>query len=310
MVLEHWLRELMRTLKFAVIRIKQNPLSIIGASIIIFYIIIALLAPVLAPPGDPTQGGDPFKMPRDGFSSVPKPPSTKHPFGTTQDQWDIFYGCIWGTITAFRIGFSVVLGALAIGLVIGAVAGYFGGVIDKLIVGFADIFLSLPGFVFALAFIMVMIPSGMLRPEALILALVLVWWPSYTRIVRGEILRIKQENYAKAAEAVGFSNLGVIVKPIVSDMISPILIVPFLDIGPVVLIAATLGFLGLGFPLGYSEWGQIISLSRNWIAGGTGQPFLYWYTFVIPGLFLFFFVLGWILLGDAFRDVLDPIKKK
>lgn len=309
MVFEHWLREFTRTLKFAVIRIKQNSFSIIGASIIIFYIIIALLAPVLAPPGDPTQGGDPFKMPRDGFSQMPKPPSPNHPFGTTQGQYDIFYGCVWGTVTAFRIGFSVVLGALAIGLVIGAVAGYFGGIVDKLIMGFTNIFLSLPGFMFALTFIVVMLP-GMLRLDALLLALVLVWWPSYTRIVRGEILRIKQEDYAKAAEAVGFSNLGVIIKPIVPDMISPIFIMPFLDIGPVVLTAATLSFLGLGFPLGYSEWGQIASFSRNFVWGGLGSPFAYWYTYVIPGFFLFTYVLGWILLGDAFRDVLAPLKRK
>jgi len=306
MFLEHWLREFTRTLKFAVVRIKQNPLSIIGASIVIFYIIIALLAPVLAPP----SGADPFRMPRDGYTTTPKPPSAKHPFGTAQDQWDIFYGCMWGTIAAFRTGFSVVLSALAIGVVIGAVTGYFGGIVDNLVMGIADIFLSLPSLVFALAFILVMLPIGMLQLHALLLALVLVSWPNYTRIVRSEILRIKQENYARSAEAMGFSSLGFRDEPIVQNTISPIFIKPFLDIGLVVLIAATLSFLGLGAPLGYADWGQIIGFSRDWITGGSDQPFLYWYTFMMPGLFLSFFVLGWILLGDAFRDVLDTIKRK
>jgi peptide/nickel transport system permease protein len=370
MVFKSWLRELMgrRKLKLMVTRMKQSPLSIIGASIVIFYIIIALLAPLLAPPGHPSQGGDPFQMPRYGFAIVPKPPSPEHPFGTAQGQFDIYYGCIWGTVAAFRMGFLVVFGVLAIGFVIGAVAGYFGGIIDELVMKLTDIILALSlilvitlvialppiwvvdlgflslalsfpiviviiahfgfkfsgpwsmvsglfSFVYILLFLSVFKLSlyplnlALTSLDKVLLSLVIVGWPIYARIVRGEIVRMKHEDFARAAEAVGFSNIGVKVKHPVPELAYPILIIPFLGIGPIVLIAAILSFLGIGVPYGYADWGQLISFSRNYIWAGAIDPWKYWYTYVIPGLFLFTFVLGWILLSDAFRDVLTRLRE-
>jgi len=289
-----WFKEFARRLK--------SPPAIIGGVIVIFYIIIALLAPVFAPPGDPTQGGDPYKMPTDGLAQMPKPPSEKHPFGTTRSQYDLYYGCIWGARFAFHIGFSIVLGALVVGSAIGAVAGYLGGFIDELVMRFTDIFLYLPGFIFAMALVMVLYPIGLPPLGIIILALALVGGLSYARIVRGEIFRIKHENHIKAVEDFGYHPA--------TDLIYPMLIMPLLDIGPIVLTVATLSFLGLGPPEGTTEWGQIIRFSMEYIAGLRTDRFVYWYTYVIPGLFIFFFVLGWFLLGDAFRDILDPVKRK
>jgi peptide/nickel transport system permease protein len=146
--------------------------------------------------------------------------------------------------------------------------------------------------------------------DKVLIALALVGWPGYTRIIRGEILRVKQEDYVEASKAVGCSDLRIIVRHILPSAIYPVVIVASLDIGSVVLTAAALSFLGIGAPVGYADWGQMISFARNWIWAGTSDPWMYWYTFVIPGVFIFLFVLGWNLLGDAFRDVLDPTLRR
>jgi len=291
-----------KEIKFMMNRIKKSPLSIVGVTIIIFFIAIALLAPVLAPP----PYADPFKIPHDRPFPTPQPPSYKHIFGTAEGQYDIYYGTIWGTITAFRIGLWVVAASLAIGLMTGCIAGYYGGIIDELMMRFTDIILAFPGLILAMAFV---VAFGRGLDNAL-LALVLVGWPYYTRLIRGEILRIKQEDYVEAAKAVGCSDFRVLVRHILPNSIYPVLIVATLDIGSVVLTAAALSFLGLGADVGYADWGQMISYSRNWIYTSGENPWKYWFTFIIPGLFIFTFVLGWNLLGDAFRDILDPTLRR
>jgi peptide/nickel transport system permease protein len=155
-----------------------------------------------------------------------------------------------------------------------------------------------------------MIGLGLGPLDKVLVALALVGWPSYTRIIRGEILRVKQEDYVEAAKAVGCSDLRIITRHILPSSIYPVVIMASLDIGAVVLTAAALSFLGIGAPVGYADWGQMISVARNWIWAGSSNPWAYWYTFVIPGLFIFFFVLGWNLLGDAFRDILDPTLRR
>ncbi len=352
--------------KFMLSRMKKTPLSIVGISIILFFVAVAILTPVLAP--NPKPGRDPYLIPREGLSPTPRPPSEDHPFGTAQGQYDIYYGVIWGTRTAFRVGFQVVGIALAIGLLIGTTSGYYGGIIDELLMRFTDVIYAFPGLILAMAFV-IALPStatidltfwafgflgffvfallasrtprlsglwtflfallgfgvfgalhvGVLgspsywtiairwtRLDKALVSLVLVGWPTYTRVIRGEILKVKEEDYIEAAKAAGCSDLRVMIKHILPNTIYPLLIMVSLNIGTVVLTAATLSFLGLGAPKGYADWGQMISFSRDWIsAGGT-----YWYTFLIPGLFIFTFVLGWNLLGDAFRDVLDPTLRR
>ncbi|MBC7130405.1 ABC transporter permease [Candidatus Bathyarchaeota archaeon] len=294
-----WIKEL----KFIIRRMRSNPLSIIGFAIVLFFTLIAVLAPVLAPP---QSERDPYVMPRYGYSPTPRPPSPEFPFGTTEGQYDLYYGVIWGTRTAYRIGILVFAVSMIIGIIVGSLAGYYKGLVDEILMRFTDIILAFPSLILAMAFV-VAFGRGL---DSITLALILVWWPSYARVIRGEFLKITAEDFVEAAKAVGCSDFRIIIRHVLPNSIFPLIIMASLDIGLVVLTAAALSFLGLGAPLGYSDWVQIISLSRNWITGAPGNPLAYWHTYIIPGIFLFLFVIGWNLLGDALRDALDPMIRR
>ena len=286
--------------RYMLYQLRRNPLSIVGIAIILIFVLIAVLAPVLAPP--PAGHIDPYMIPRDGYSPVPKPPSEEHIFGTTEGQYDVFYGVIWGTRSAFKVGLLVVGTVLVIGVVLGSVAGYFGGIVDEIIMRITDVFMAFPGLILAMAISLALGPSL----NTVIIALIIVSWPAYARLIRGDILAVREEDYVEAARGMGASHSRMILRHILPNSIYPTLVMASLDIGAVVLSAAALSFLGLGAQPGYVDWGQMISFSRNWIVGKPGAPCAYWYTVTIPGLFILFFVLGWNLLGDALRDILDP----
>ena len=286
--------------KYFLYQMRRNPLSIAGLTIILIFVVIGLLAPVIAP--TPEGARSSYQIPRDGYSPTPRAPSEEHIFGTTQGQYDIYYGVIWGTRSAFRVGILVIGVTLLIGISLGAIAGYFGGVIDEIIMRITDIFLAFPALILAMAITVALGPSL----NSVIIALIIVQWPSYTRLVRGDILAVREEDYVQATRGVGSSHFRTIVRHILPNSIYPTLIMASLDIGAVVLSAAALSFLGLGAPEGYADWGQMVQFARNWIIGPSGNPLAYWYAVTIPGLFILFFVLGWNLLGDAFRDILDP----
>jgi peptide/nickel transport system permease protein len=304
--LQPQLKEIGFTLRLA----RKSSLSIIGAAIVLFYVFIAIFAPILAVPGDISQGGDPMMIPHHGESLIPTAPNPINPFGTTQGQFDIYYGCIWGARSALRIGILVAGGSLLIGLLIGIVAAYYGGWMDEILMRLTDIVLAFPGLILSMALIVVLVPNGVARLDAVMLSLTIVGWPGYARLIRGEILRVKNEDYVEAAKSVGCSDFRIIGRHILPNSIYAVLIVFTLDMGTIVLAAAALSFLGLGASVGYADWGQIIALSINWIYGNPAAPFAYWFTFVIPGLFISIFVLGWNLLGDALRDVLDPTLRR
>jgi peptide/nickel transport system permease protein len=355
--------------RFMISRMRKSPLSIVGIAVLLFFSAIAIFAPLLAPP----TGFDPYIIPRDGFTQEPQPPSEEHIFGTTQGQFDIYYGCIWGTRSAFRVGFLVVGLSLMLGIMVGVVSGYYGGVTDELMMRFTDIIYAFPGLILCMALVvalpvilyfhigpLILIIAGFIgcfigvsiSPERswlrlalvllglgliaiaivtfifpsqmyltlgpkmqfhfnpldkVLLALTVVGWPTYSRVMRGEILRVKQEDYVEAAKAIGCSDARVIFRHILPNSIYPLLIMASLNIGAIVLTAAALSFLGLGAPPGYADWGQMISFSRNWIAVNGNY---YYFTWLIPGLFIFVFVLGWNLLGDAFRDISDPTLRR
>lgn len=286
--------------KFWFHQLRKNPLSLIGLGLILAFIIVAIFTPIIAPP--PEGHFDTYQIPRYGFSPTPNPPDAEHKFGLTQGQYDIFYGVIWGTRTAFRVGFIVIGMVLIIGIFLGSVAGYFGGLLDEIIMRTTDIFLAFPPLILAMAITVALGPSI----NSVMIALIIVQWPVYARLVRGDILAAREEDYVEAARGIGASNLRIIARHVLPNSIFPALIMASLDIGAIVLSAAALSFLGLGAPEGYADWGQLIGFSRNWIVGPPGNPLAYWYTVTIPGVFILLFVLGWNLLGDAFRDILDP----
>ncbi|MBI4345990.1 MAG: ABC transporter permease, partial [Elusimicrobia bacterium] len=225
--------------------------------------------------------------------------------GTTEQQYDLYYGMVWGTRTAFKVALGVVLTSLCIGIVIGGLAGFYGGWIDELLMRFTDIVLAFPDLVLSVVIVAVLQP-GLYKVMA---AVVLVSWPSYARLLRGDVLSIKEREFVLAARALGASDARILARHILPNCIYPLVVVASLSMGRIVITAAALSFLGLGAPVGYADWGQLISLSRNWILGSSGNPFEFWHTVFIPGSAIFLFVLGWNLLGDAFRDILDPRQK-
>ncbi|GAH73106.1 unnamed protein product, partial [marine sediment metagenome] len=162
--------------------------------------------------------------------------------------------------------------------------------------------LAFPPLILAMAITVALGPSL----QSVMIALSTVSWPPYARLVRGDILAVREEDYIEATRGIGSSHLRIITRHVLPNSIYPTLIMASLDIGAVVLAAAALSFLGLGAPEGYADWGQMINFSRNWIVGPPGDPLAYWYTVTIPGIFIFLFVMGWNLLGDSFRDILDP----
>lgn len=278
-------------LRYYVHLFRRSPLGVAGFGIVVAFLGIALLAPVLAPP-NPI---DPYMIPKT-FVTDPQPPSSEFAFGTGPFGTDIYYGVVWGTRISIRIAFTLVALAFLVGLVVGGVSGYAGGRIESILMRVTDLFMSLPGLVLAMAVAAVLGRSI----ENLILALALVWWPSYARIMRGETLRVKHEGFVEAARALGVRPRAIVFRHIVPNAIGPLLVIATMDLGTTVLVASALSFIGLGAQPGTTEWGLMISDGRNWILDGR------WWTVAFPGLAIFLFVLGWNLLGDSIRDLLDP----
>jgi len=283
--------------------LKRRPMSLLGVALIGFFFVIAVLAPVLAPPEAGSR--DNYIIPQTGYSPDPVRPSKEHIFGTTEQQYDLYYGMVWGTRTAFRVAVKVVGLSVILGVLIGGAAGFYGGWVDEILMRFTDIVLAFPDLVLAVVIVAILGPSL----DHVMYSVMAVSWPSYARLVRGDVLSVKERDFVAAARALGASDARILFRHIVPNSIYPVLVVASLSTGSVVITAAALSFLGLGAPVGYADWGQLISLSRNWIMGSSGNPFEYWHTVFIPGIAIFLFVLGWNLLGDAVRDILDPRQK-
>ncbi len=278
----------------------RNPVSLFGIVILLAFVLIAVFAPILAP----TQSFQlsPYDTPRAGFLATPQPPSPEAIFGTTQGQYDIFYGVVWGTRTAFKIGLGVVAISVLIGTVVGAVAAYYGGLAEEILMRIVDVFMAVP-FLIAAMVLTALLGKGIVP---ITIALTTFGWMSYARIVRSEILRIREMDYIHAARSYGASDLRLIVLHILPNAMFPVLVLATMATGSMVLSASALSFLGVGTEEGYADWGQFIAYSRNWIVGQPGNPFQFWYTLAFPGAAVFLFVLSWNLVGDALRDMLDP----
>ncbi len=201
--------------------------------------------------------------------------------------------------------------ALLIGITVGAVAGYFGGWLDNVLMRMVDIMLSFPAII--LARILRNPRLNVLGNElfidrltALIIAFTITQWLAYSRLVRGEILSLKEKEFVLSARSLGSGSGRIIWTHVLPNAVFPVLVAASLDIGSVVLSVSALSFLGLGPGVDFADWGNIISYSRDWIMGARGNPFKYWWVIVIPSVAITLFVLSWNLLGDAFRDILDP----
>jgi peptide/nickel transport system permease protein len=302
-----------------------TPTSIVGLILIFIFLIIGLAAPLIMPPIPET---DPYSIPRDGYSPVPKPPMTEwnlrtpplpfwyvplmktdkwvHIMGTTSMQYDIFYGVVWGVRTALKTGVIIELATLIIGILVGSISAYYGGKIDNLIMRVVDVFMTLPFILAALILAAVLLPKLGRSIVPTVIALVVFGWMGYARLIRGDILSIKERDYVLAAHVLGVKDSRILFKHIIPNAIFPTLVIASMDIGTYVLNFAALSFLGIGAELGYADWGQMLAFARDWITALDR----YWYIVVFPGLVLILFVLGWNLVGDAIRDIMDPRLRK
>ena len=284
-------------------RLTKNPLAWLGIALLGIFLLVAIFAPLLAPVPDGTGYvlGIPERIPREGFAAQPVPPNSEHLLGTSEGQYDIYFGLVWGSRTAFLVGLLVVTIGIIVGTILGALSGYFGGVLDTIIMRFTDIVFAVPALVLAMVVVTVLGQSL----TYVMAAIALVSWPTYARVMRGEVMAIKSREFVEAARALGVPVTRILSRHISPNTLIPMLVVASLDIGSVVLLAASLSFLGIGAPLGFPDWGQLVSFARNWMVGPPGEPLRYWFVSFYPGLTILLFVLGWNLLGDAVRDALD-----
>jgi peptide/nickel transport system permease protein len=263
----------------------RNPLAMAGAIIVALLIVTALAAPWIATHSPTGQN----------LADRLQPPSGEHWMGTDELGRDIWSRVIYGSQITLQIVILVAVLAAPTGLVIGAVSGYFGGWVDRVLMGLTDIFLSMPKLILALAFVAALGP-GM---ENAIIAIAIASWPGYARIARAEALVIRRSEFIAAVELQGASPWRVIVQHVLPLCTSSMIIRVTLDMAGIILTAAGLGFIGLGAQPPLPEWGAMISRGRSFILDQ-------WWVATMPGFAIVLVSLGFCFLGDGLRDALDP----
>ncbi len=279
--------EVMEDWKRAWYRLRRSTVSLIGLGIVIGLILMAIFAPFLAP--YPEDAGSVVK-----FKEAHLPPGQAHWFGTDEVGRDILSRVIYGSRISLVLGFAVLTLALVVGVPLGLIAGYWGGRVNTVIMRLTDIFLAIPPTVLALAV------SSALAPNLTnsMIAVSFGWWPWFTRLVQGEVLSVKEEQFVEASRSLGASRFRIIFKDILPNVLSPIIVKATLDMGFVILIGASLSFLGLGAQPPTPAWGTMIAEGRIYLPES-------WWVATFPGLAIFVTVLGFNLLGDGLRDVFD-----
>jgi peptide/nickel transport system permease protein len=274
-----------RELKLTGLLLRQNPIAMAGLIILISLSIMALFANFLAP-------YDPIRI---SLSERLLAPGGAHWFGTDEMGRDILSRILFGARISLRIGFVVILISGGIGSVIGAVSGYYGGHIDNTLMRLMDVILSCPSLVLAMALAAAMGPSL----NNAIMAVSFVMIPKFARLVRGDALAVKEMQFIAAAKVSGAGNRWIILHHILPNCLSSVIVLATLTLGDTILIAASLSFIGLGAQPPLPEWGAMISVGRKFLMDQ------WWYA-TFPGLFILITVIGFNILGDALRDIMDP----
>lgn len=264
--------------------LRRNPMAMLGLFIILLWAAAAMIAPF-------TPIRDPLAQ---TINDRLQAPSAQYWFGTDELGRDVFSRVIYGARISLPIGFVVIMFAVIMGSLVGASAGYIGGTFDLLIMRLADITLAFPSIVLALAIAAVLGPS---ITNALI-AMVLVWWPEYARLMRSQVLSVKNNEYVAASVALGGSHFRILLLHILPNTFAPILVKASLDAGSAILNIAALSFIGLGAVPPTAEWGAMISSGR--------YQFYSWWLTTFPGLAILLVVLGYNFLGEGVRDSFDP----
>jgi len=263
----------------------RNPLTVAGLVIVGLLVLTALLAPIIAP-YSPTA----FDI-RDQLQA----PSTTHLLGTDEMGRDILSRILYGAGISLRVGLTAVIAIAAIGIPIGLIAGTAGSKVDTVIMRIADVFLSFPQLVLALA-IATVLGGGL---QNVVIALAVAGWPWYARLVRGMVLTVRQETFIEAAKVSGATKLKTIMRHIMPNTMGPVIVQASMDMGYTILLAASLGFLGIGVKVPTPEWGLMINAGRQYFM-------TQWWVAGFPGIAILITVLGFNLLGDGLRDILDP----
>ena len=266
-------------------RLLRDKVAQIGLFIILLIILVSIFVPFLAP----------YNPVEPDYPKTLQPPSKNHFFGTDEFGRDIFSRILYGTKYALIVGLGVVLVTFAIGITLGILAGYFGGMTDGMIMRAVDIMMSMPSLVLAIALAGVL--GGGLK--SIIIAIGVISWASLTRLVRGETLSIKEEPYIEAAGALGISNLHIIFKHILPNISSSLIVYATLSIPAAILTSAALSFLGVGMQPPTPEWGLMVSEGRDFLGSA-------WWISTFPGLAIMVVSLTFNIVGDALRDALDP----
>ena len=281
-----------RTARHVVNVIVRDPLALISSIIILLFILVAIFAPLIAPYPEQGQG-------RTNASDTMHPPSAKYLLGADRLGRDILSRIIYGARPALVIPIGVVLFAVLIGAPLGALAGYKGGWVDEVIMRTTDLFLAFPSLLLAMT-IAATIGRGL---DKAAIALVVTWWPWYTRIARGAAVSLKEQYFVEAAQAIGVRDSVIIFRHILPNTLSPILVQATVDLGTVILAMGGLAFIGLGTQPPAPDWGLMISEGRTFILDQ-------WWIATFPGIAIFIVVLAFNLVGDTLRDIFDPRQYK
>ena len=268
--------------------LRANPLMALGAVLSLLVVVVALLAPLLAPyPADAGSATHPF--------AVLKPPSAVHWFGTDNVGRDILSRVIFGTRVSPLVAVVVLVIACVIGIPLGVVAGYFGGWLDEVIMRVTDIFLAFPPLLLALALAAVLPPSL----TSLNFAIAVTWWPWYTRLIRGQAASVAGRPYVESCRALGIPAHRILLRHILPNSVTPLIVQVSLDFGGVILTVSALSFLGLGAQDPTPDWGLMVAEGQNYFTTA-------WWVVTFPGLAILFTAFAFTLLGDGLRDLLDP----
>jgi len=283
-------------IKYTLFLFRKNRLAVLGLGLILGLIAIALAAPELAfqQPVLVNISGS-LQQRWIPSSDVLVGPSWTHPFGTDNFGVDWYSKVLYGASVSLQVGILVVVPASLIGTLLGLLAGFKGGLVEEIIMRITDIFLSIPSLILAIAITAVLGRSI----THVMYALIITWWPWYTRLVRGQVLSVKERQFIESAKSVGASPTRLMLHHILPNSVSPVIVQASMDFGYVILTAAGLGFLGLGSAPGTAEWGVMISEGINYL-------FVAPWMSAFPGLAIVIAVLGFNLLGDGLRDILDP----
>jgi peptide/nickel transport system permease protein len=264
-------------------KVRKRPLVAIGVFVIALWLLSAAFAPLVAPHDPLLQSFTPAQS-----------PSAAHPFGTDELGRDVLSRVIWGARVSLPLAMLLVFLSVVIGISLGVIAGYFRGATDGVIMRATDLVFAFPAIILAL------VVTASLGPglQNAVLALVIVSWPAYARVVRGLVLTIGEAEYVAAARLLGASSRRTIVRDVMPNFIGPVIVLAALDVGGSVLLLAGLSFLGLGAQPPTAEWGQMVSAGVDY--------FQYWWISTFPGIAIFTVVLAFNFVGDGLRDIFDP----